>query len=103
MLTGSARMAQEARERAVGLARQQQIARLKRARERKAMAAHAQITAIKADLEGDVEEIDENLAEESARAQTRARQSQAMGRKRMADREMQAAATPDLRGNGGTK
>jgi circadian clock protein KaiC len=103
VLTGSARLAQEARERAESRAREQQIARLKRARDRKETAAQARMAAIQAELMEDMEEISRSLSEETARSLSHSRQLQAMGRKRMADRKPQPGPVRNMEGNGRIK
>lgn len=85
VLTGSARQSQEARERAEMLAREQELERRQRDRDRKRGVLEARITAMRKEFEIEGEElqraIDEELTKESVLAQDR----QAMALKRNAD------------------
>jgi circadian clock protein KaiC len=90
VLTGSARQAQEARERAEALLRRQEAGRLERTIERKRRATQAQIEALEAALESEVEEISKALLEGELRAKEIAADRAAMARKRMADKNSHA-------------
>jgi len=87
VLTGAARLAQEARDAAEALARNDQIARLRRAIERKQRSAEAQGAMLRAELEAALEELNQNIDQETLRSQASARDSEQMARKRMADGE----------------
>ena len=91
VLTGAARQAQEARERAQALLTRHEMERLKRAIERKRRATQAQIEALQANMESEVEEISKALRESELRTREIAGDRVAMARKRMAD----AAPTPE--------
>jgi circadian clock protein KaiC len=65
-LTGAARLAQEAREKAAILARQQEVERRRRELERKREALEARIAALRLDFEADQEETMRAIAEQEA-------------------------------------
>jgi circadian clock protein KaiC len=67
VLTGSARLAQEARERAAALLRVQEIQRKQRELERKRQAVEAQITALRCGLAAEEEELQLAIAQAQAR------------------------------------
>jgi circadian clock protein KaiC len=92
VLTGAARQAQEARDKAEALARRQAIDRLKRAIERKQRAARAQVEVLQAELESEVEELNQSLQEETLRTQAQATDRAAMAQKRMADTNSRSTA-----------
>jgi len=86
VLTGSLRLAQEAREQAASLSRQQEIERRQRQLERKRESLEAQMAAERAQFEAEEEELKLLIAQEQA-ATDRVRQSEeAMARSRKADR-----------------
>jgi circadian clock protein KaiC len=85
MLTGSARLAQEMRDRAETLARSEEIASLQRKLERRRLALEAQISSLRAELETDEEEVRKLLAQASQREETLGEQLAAIARKRRAD------------------
>jgi circadian clock protein KaiC len=86
VLTGSMRLAQEAREQASAVSRQQEIDRRQRDLERKRQALEAQIAAHRAEFEAEREELQALLDQEQT-ASDRLRQDRAeMGRSRKADR-----------------
>lgn len=66
VLTGSARVAQEAKEAADGARRRSELARKRRDVERRRRTLEAQIAALRAELEMEREELDRILGEESA-------------------------------------
>ena len=70
VLTGSARLAQEARERAEAVAREQQLEQRRRARVREKARVEAQIAALRAQLEEDQQELSLEIDQEEA-AETR--------------------------------
>src|SRR5262249_25586869 len=67
VLTGAARLAQEAKERAATLAREQEIRRKQRDFERRRQTLEAQITALRADLEAEEEELRQVIEEARGR------------------------------------
>jgi circadian clock protein KaiC len=67
MLTGSARLAQEMRDRAEVLARSEELASMQRKLERRRLALEAQISSLRAELETDEEELRKLLAQASQR------------------------------------
>ena len=69
-LTGAARLAQEAKERAAQLARQQEIERRKRDLERKRQALEARIAALRLEFETEEEEARKSIEQEAAREDT---------------------------------
>jgi circadian clock protein KaiC len=85
VLTGSARLAQEARERAADLTRQQDIERKKLQAERRTKALEAQIAALQAELNAEEYEVSDSLRAEELRAQLAAQEREAMTLSRQAD------------------
>lgn len=85
VLTGSARLAQEAQERAAALARQREIAQLAQELKRKGAALESQIAAERAEFESEASEVRERLAVLQQREQTLATDETAMSRSRKAD------------------
>lgn len=83
VLTGSARLAQKARERADAIAGKQKVARLQREIERKRAAADAQIAALHATLESELEELTESITEEGQRSEAAAGDRASLVRRRM--------------------
>jgi circadian clock protein KaiC len=81
VLTGSARLSQEARERAAALAREEELAALRRRLDRRKSAVEAQILALRAEIEAEEEEVGK-----------RARQVMLQERELLAARAAQAAA-----------
>jgi len=81
VLAGSARLSQEARERAAALARQEELALLQRRLDRRRSAVEAQILALRAEIEAEEEEVGK-----------RARQALLQERELLADRAALAAA-----------
>jgi circadian clock protein KaiC len=69
VLTGSARQAQEAREKAAGVIRQQEIEARQRDLERKREALEARIQALRKEFEVESEELQRRLGEEKLRAE----------------------------------
>jgi len=84
VLTGGARLAQEARERAEAEARRQQAARLERVIQRKERSTQAQISVLRAALENDLEELKQGLAEETLRSSAAILARKKIARNRMA-------------------
>lgn len=85
VLTGAARFTQEARDAGEARAREEQVARLRRALERKQRSTEAQIISLRAELEADAEELDQGIAQETLRSQASERERLQMKRKRLAD------------------
>ena len=61
VLTGSARLSQEARERAAALAREEELAALRRRLDRRKRAMEAQILALRAEIEAEEEEVGKRI------------------------------------------
>ena len=85
VLTGSARLAQEAREKADALARQQEIERKQRELERKKRLLEAQIGALRAEFESQEEELGLAIGQQQARQSQLAQDRTAMGQSRKVD------------------
>jgi circadian clock protein KaiC len=85
MLTGSMRLAQEARHQAATLNRQQEIERRQRDLEGKRQALEAQIVAQRARFEADQNELKWLVAQEQAATERRSEEREEMGRSRQAD------------------
>jgi len=85
VLTGSMRLAQEAREQAATLNRQQEIERRQRDMERKRHALEAQITTQRAQFEAEEAELKQLIAQEWAVTDRLREEREVMGRSRQAD------------------
>jgi circadian clock protein KaiC len=85
VLTGAARYAQEARERAEAEAHRQQLTDQRRESERRRQVLEAQIAAARAELEGEEANLRRLAAEEQARHDTAATERAAIARLRKAD------------------
>lgn len=85
MLTGSARLAQEMRNRAEALARSEEIESMQRKLERRRLALEAQISSLRAELETDEEEIRKLVAQASQREEMLEEDLAAIARSRQAD------------------
>jgi circadian clock protein KaiC len=85
VLTGSARLAQEAQEKAQAQLREQDFARLRREAERKRRAAEAQIAVLQAQLEADLDQIDQQTAQEARREAASMRVREELARQLTAD------------------
>lgn len=85
VLTGSMRLAQEAREQAENLRRQQESAARLRERQRKRDALEARIAALRAEFAAEEDEAIQLVAQEQSLEQCRVEQRRAMGRSRRAD------------------
>jgi circadian clock protein KaiC len=85
VLTGTARLAQEAKERADVLARQQEIERAKRELERKRHALEAQINALRADFRAEEEEMKKLITEMQGTDATISNDEEVMRRQRGGD------------------
>ena len=96
VLTGSMRRAQEARERAAALLRQQEADGKQRERERKREALEARITALRKEFEAEEEEAERLAAQEQVREKQLSEDREAMGRSRQADAAQTAPRRPQL-------
>jgi circadian clock protein KaiC len=85
VLTGAARLAQEARERAEAVASQQEVAHKARALDRKRQALEAQILALRANYEAEAEELERAIRQEEQRGSVLLSDRAEMARKRQAD------------------
>jgi len=85
VLTGSARAAQEARERAEALAARQETESRQRAVERERAVLEAQIAALQAKVKAGDEDLKRMVGDAGAQARTAAREQTAMSKRRMAD------------------
>jgi len=85
VLTGSARQAQEAKESAEALAREQEIAARRRELERKRRALEARITAMRKEFEADEEEAKRIIVESQKREDVFSHDKQKMAANRHAD------------------
>ena len=85
VLTGSARDAQEARDKAESLDGKQEIERKQREIERKKTAIEAQITVLHTQFEAEKDDLDRLIAKEKQRGETLALDNQAMAKGRQAD------------------
>ncbi|HVT79365.1 MAG TPA: circadian clock protein KaiC [Phycisphaerae bacterium] len=97
LLTGTARLAQEAREKAESLLNQQNAARRVRDLERKRKVIEAQILSLKADFEAEEEEIRQLIQQERLKDEVMHKNQNALARSRFADASQHAS------GNGGGK
>jgi circadian clock protein KaiC len=86
MLTGSMRLAQEARHKAATLSRQREIERRQRELKRRRQALHAQIAAQRAQFEAEQDELKRLIAQEQAVADHVAEDQEEMRRSRQADK-----------------
>ncbi len=85
VLTGSSKLAQEAREKAESLARSQNIEYKQREIDRKKIVIEAQIAALRAGFESDMEELELAVAIEKMHQKVLAEDSVAMGKARKSD------------------
>ncbi len=85
VLTGSMRLAQEAREQAASLDRQQEFERRQRELERKRLALEAQMAALRAQFEAEEDELKLLVAREQIDASTERESKASMARSRKAD------------------
>jgi circadian clock protein KaiC len=94
MFTGSMRLAQEAREQAATLNRQQEIERRQRVMERKRHAVEAQIATQHAQFEAEADELKRLIAQEQGVTDRLREEREEMGRSRQAD---EPSETPKAR------
>ena len=85
VLTGSARLAREAQERADAQAGERQISRLRNAAERKRAAVDGKVAVLEADMESELAGLDREIEALTARSQGVLRERTEMRRKRMDD------------------
>lgn len=85
MLTGSARLAQESRERAAAAARRREVARMRRDLERKRLELEAQLAALRARFEAEREDLEAAIALEQSRDDWFTSSRAEMARSRQAD------------------
>jgi circadian clock protein KaiC len=86
VLTGSMRLAQEAREKADKLSRELEVETKQRSLARKRAALEAQISAMRAEFEGESAELDKVVRQETNRAQQLQIEEVAMAWSRQADK-----------------
>jgi circadian clock protein KaiC len=94
VLTGSMRLAQEAREQAVALTRQQEIERRRRDIERKRRSVEAQAAALRGQFEAEQEELMRLIEQEQAAADVSRLDQQRMAISRRSDNPAQVSASP---------
>jgi circadian clock protein KaiC len=97
ILTGSARLSQEARDRAAAAARREELAALQRRLEHRRTAVDAQITALRAELESEEEEIRKRLQLSMAQEEEQKMNRETLASARGAD---SGNLVEDSRGNG---
>ncbi|HEY7028147.1 MAG TPA: circadian clock protein KaiC [Gemmatimonadales bacterium] len=95
VLTGSARLAQEARERRAGVKRGEEIARKKRDLERKRTALEAQITSLRMEFEGIEMETQQLITDDQRREDCLEEDRKAMARSRK-DPQPEKATKPNV-------
>ena len=93
VLTGSMRLAQEAREHAASLDRQQQFERRQRELERKRLALEAQMAALRAQFEAEADELKLLVAQEQTAANSERESKASMARSRQADEPAEGLGT----------
>jgi circadian clock protein KaiC len=103
VLTGSMRLAQEAREQADELVRRQETGRKRRELDRKRKALEAQIAALRAEYEAADEEAKLTITQDQTREQVLTSDRLAMSRSRRADGESAAARPRKPPSSGGRK
>jgi circadian clock protein KaiC len=101
VLVGSARLAQEAQERATGLSRRQEAERKRRDVERKRLAMEARIASIRAEFEAEESEAGQEVGESVARETQLAEDRERMRGSRKADAPMNRARRRKLSNRGG--
>jgi circadian clock protein KaiC len=92
VLTGAGRLAQEAREKAAALERNQDIERKQRDMERKKVLIEAQIAALHTEFEAEREELERCIARESLHQETLSLESRELARARQSDQLAEAQA-----------
>ena len=103
ILTGAARIMQEAHDQAALLEREQEVRRKQREHKRSSRVLEAQIAALKADIEYKQEELNESMLEAKLLGESFARDRQEMARIRRADTadrgKEEASSKPKEEGN----
>jgi len=94
VLTGSARLAQEAREEAAKVKRQEDLERKQRMLERKRQALDAQIAALRIEFEGEEQEAQRLISEDQCREDRLVQERENMARSRKVDPQPQKAQKP---------
>jgi circadian clock protein KaiC len=94
VLTGSSRLAQEAREEAAKVKRQEEIKRSQRALDRKRQALDAQITALRREFEAEEQEAQRLILEEQRREERLNEDREKMAHSRKADLHPKKGQTP---------
>lgn len=103
VLTGTARVSQEARERAEAVERQQEVERRKREVGYRRKAVEAQIEALRADMANAEEDLGRLLTQEQARQAILTEEQEQMGRLRGADAPPISKGSAKTRRRGGSK
>jgi circadian clock protein KaiC len=103
VLTGSARLAQEAREQAASVARREEVGRKQRELERKRQALEARIAALRLESEAEEEELQRGIAREQVREERLAQDRADMARSRKADNGEGSARARKSAGQGSRK
>jgi len=100
VLTGAARVAQEAREKAEAMERSQEIERKQHDIERKKSVIEAQITALRAGFESERDELERSISREKLHQEILAEESKEMARTRKADKlpAQKGSATKPVKG-----
>lgn len=103
VLTGAGRVAQEAKERAEFLERNQEIERKQRDIERKKAVIEAQITALRTEFETEKDELERAIAREKLHQEVLIEETQALARSRKADELPSPKVTAAKSGKRGRK
>jgi circadian clock protein KaiC len=93
VLTGSARVAQESRQKSENLVRRQELERKQRDMERKKAVIEAQIVVLRTSFEAEKDELERSIAREKLHQEVLAEETQAMARTRKSDKP------PSIKGN----
>ena len=94
VLTGSSRVAQEARERAAALSHAEEVEQKRRSLERRRAALEGQIAALRAEYEAEEEELRLSIAQAEGAEQRLTEDRAVMGNSRSADRQTPPNGTP---------
>lgn len=92
VLTGSMRLAQEAREQATALSYQQEIERRQRDLERKRQALEAEMAALRSQFEAEEAELEQLIDQQQAAADAGRQEREEMARSRKADKPVKATS-----------
>ena len=96
VLTGSARQAQEAGEKAVAMLRQQEVEGKQRERERRREALEARIVALQKEFEAEEEEAKRLIAQVHASQEVLGKDREEMGRSRKSDTNEPSSRSPKI-------